>query len=179
MGKKVIVIETSLRPCSNSDALAAEFARGAEETGNDVTVVSLKGKNINFCKGCNACQTTGKCVTSDDAAEILNAVRESDAVCFATPIYYYEMSGQMKTLLDRLNPLFAGDYNFRSVYMLMTGAEEADFVPTNAKNGLKGWVDCFDKASLAGTVFGGGAEAEGSIAGNKALAEAYEMGKSI
>lgn len=50
MGKKVLVIETSLRPNSNSDALAAEFARGAEEAGNDVSVVSLKGKTINFCR---------------------------------------------------------------------------------------------------------------------------------
>ena len=177
MGKKVLVIETSLRPNSNSDALAAEFARGAEEAGNDVSVVSLKGKTINFCRGCNACQKTGKCVQSDDAAAIVDAVRESDVLCFATPIYYYEMSGQMKTLLDRLNPLFAGDYSFRNVYILTSGAEEADFVPANAKTGLQGWVDCFSKASLSGMVFGGGADAPGSIAGNKAISEAYERGR--
>ena len=60
MAKKVLIIETSLRSGSNSDILAESFAKGAKDAGNDVEVVSLKGKKINFCSGCFACQKIGK-----------------------------------------------------------------------------------------------------------------------
>ena len=152
----VLVISTSLRPTSNSDALAREFARGAAVAGHSVEVVSLRGKKIEFCRGCFACQKTGKCVIKDDMNEIVPKMERADVLVFATPIYYYEMSGQMKTLLDRGNPLFVADYKFREVYLLCSAAEDEDFVPQRAKSGLEGWVECFPKAKLAGMVFGGG-----------------------
>lgn len=62
-------------------------------------------KKIEFCKGCLSCQNTGKCIIKDDANEIIEKIKNSDVVVFSTPIYFYEMAGQMKTLLDRTNPL--------------------------------------------------------------------------
>lgn len=59
-----------------------------------MTLISLKGKNIEFCKGCLACQQTGNCVIKDDVQEIMDKVLNADVVVWATPIYYYEMSGQ-------------------------------------------------------------------------------------
>ena len=175
----VLVISTSLRPTSNSDALAREFARGAADAGHKTEVVSLRGKKIEFCKGCFACQQTQKCVIKDDAPDIVAKMHDADVIAFATPIYYYEMSGQLKTLLDRANPLYPSDYKFRSIYMLTTAAEDEAFVPERAVAGLTGWIDCFERARLAGTVFAGGVNEMGEIEGHKALGEAYEMGKSI
>ena len=63
-------------------------------------------------------------VLKDDVPEIMTKVKEAEVVVFATPIYYYEMSGQMKTLLDRLNPLYNSDYRFRDIYMIATAAED-------------------------------------------------------
>ena len=96
--KKVIVISTSLRHGSNSDMLAKKFVEGAKTAGNEVEKISLVDKSIQFCKGCLACQKLGRCVINDDANEIMAKVLNADVVCWATPIYYYEMSGQMKTL---------------------------------------------------------------------------------
>ena len=97
-----------------------------------------------------------------------------------TPIYYYEMSGQMKTLLDRGNPLFVSDYKFREVYLLCSAAEDEDFVPQRAKSGLEGWVECFPKAKLAGMVFGGGVTETGEMAAHHTkLDEAYALGAQI
>ena len=107
--KKVLVISTSLRAVSNSHRLAEEFARGAQEAGNKVDVVTLHDKDIRFCRGCLACVKTGKCVIKDDAFEVVAKMHDADIIAFASPIYYYEMSGQMKTLLDRGNPLFDSD----------------------------------------------------------------------
>ena len=67
MPKNVVIVTSSLRKNSNSDALAQAFARGAREAGHTVEMISLKGKSISFCQGCLACQRTGHCVISDDA----------------------------------------------------------------------------------------------------------------
>lgn len=73
-------------------------------------------------------------------------------ICFATPVYYYEMAGQMKTLLDRANPLFSADYSFRDIYLLTASAEAEDSAADGPSNGLNGWIACFEKAHLAGVV---------------------------
>ena len=101
MSKNVLVISTSIRPNSNSEMLANAFADGARTSGNDVEVVSLKDKTIGFCQGCLACQKLGRCVIKDDANEITEKMFSSDVIVWATPIYYYEMCGQMKTMIDR------------------------------------------------------------------------------
>lgn len=177
MSKKVLVISTSLRANSNSAALAESFFRGAKDAGNDVTIISLRDKQIGFCRGCLACQKTGRCIIYDDVPAIEAQVLAADVVVWATPVYYYEMSGQMKTLIDRLNPMYPKDYAFRDVYFLATAAEDEAHVPERAIAGLTGWIDCYDKASLKGTVFCGGVNDAGDIAGNTKLQEAYEMGK--
>ncbi|MDO5138646.1 MAG: flavodoxin family protein [Oscillospiraceae bacterium] len=177
---KVLVITTSLRTGSNSDRLAEETIKGAKETGHQVEHISLKDKDIRFCKGCLACQKTQRCVIKDDAIEIAEKVKEADTLVFATPIYYYEMSGQMKTLLDRLNPLFPSDYKFRNVYMLSTAAEDEEYVCEKAVSGLQGWIDCFEKAHLAGSLFCGGINERGKAEScGKELHEAFEFGRSL
>ena len=177
---KVLVISTSLRVKSNSDILAEQLIAGARDAGHEVEQISLKGKELKFCIGCLSCQKTQKCVLNDDAVWIAEKVKNADTLVFVTPIYYYEMSGQMKTLLDRLNPLYPSDYRFRKIYMLMTAAEDEDYVSEKAVSGLQGWIDCFEKAELAGTLFCGGIDAPGAASGRKdAQEKAYEFGKAL
>lgn len=177
--KNVLIISSSLRKGSNSESLADEFARGAADTGNEVELISLRGKDIRFCRGCLACQKTQKCVIADDAPAIVAKMHDADVIVFATPIYYYEMSGQLKTLLDRANPLYTSDYCFRDIYMLTSAAEDEQTTPERAVMGLTGWIDCFEKSHLAGTVFAGGVNAPEEIKGHPALAEAYALGNKI
>lgn len=163
MSKKVLVISTSPRKGGNSETLADEFVRGAREAGNDVEKVTLYDKDIRFCKGCLVCQNTQRCVIHDDADTIVQNMLTADVIVFATPIYYYGMCGQMKTLLDRANPLFPTDYRFRDIYLLAAAAEEDGHTVDGAVTGLQGWIDCFEKARLAGTVFAGGVTTVGVI----------------
>ena len=179
MSKKVLIISTSPRKGSNSEALSDELARGARESGNEVEKVSLSGKDIRFCRGCFVCQKTQRCVIRDDADLIEQKMEHADVLVFATPIYYYEMSGQMKTMLDRGNPMFTADYAFRDVYLICTAAEDADHVWQRAKSGLEGWIACFPKAKLAGCVFGGGTTGTCEIADSAAMTQAYELGKAV
>ena len=179
MNKKVLVISTSLRNNSNSEALADSFARGAEEAGNQVERISLRDKKISFCKGCHACLKAGKCIIRDDALEIAEKMHDAEVIAFATPIYYYEMSGQMKTMLDRANSLYGSDYRFGDIYLLSAAAEDKEDVDQRAVSGLEGWIACFERARLSGTVFAGGVDGTGEIKGHPALESAYEMGKAV
>lgn len=177
--KKVLVISTSLRPRSNSCRLAGAFAGGATDAGNEVELITLRDKEIRYCIGCLSCQKTGRCVIKDDAPAIVAKMHDADVIAFATPIYYYEMCGQMKTLLDRGNPLYDSDYRFTDIYMLSSAADDAPETPDRAVGGLTGWIDCFDRAHLAGTVFAGGITDQDEIEGHEALKAAYDLGHAI
>lgn len=180
MVKKVLILSTSQRTGSNSDALAEEFAKGAREAGHAVEKISLMGKEIQFCRGCLACQETNRCVIHDDADKIVQEkMRSADVLVFATPIYYYEMCGQMKTLLDRANPLYSSDYAFRDVYLIAAAAEDGDEVWARAASGLEGWIACFPKAHLSGVIFGGNATAVNTVQDSPAMKKAFEMGKTV
>lgn len=179
MNKKVLIITSSLRKGGNSDSLAESFANGAKKNGNEVELISLADKTIGFCKGCLACGKTQKCVINDDAVEIVEKMKGADVIAFATPVYYYSVSGQLKTMLDRANPLFTTDYNFREIYLLASAAEDGKETVSGTRTALQGWVDCYEKAHLAGVVFAGGVNDKGDIAGHPALEEAYELGKTI
>lgn len=177
--KNILVISTSLRAKSNSDALADEFVRGAVEAGNPVEKIELRGKKIAFCTGCLSCQKTQNCVINDDAREIAEKMINADVIVFATPVYYYGMSGQMKTLLDRANPLYTTDYKFREIYLLATAAEDEESTSSGTVTGLQGWIDCYEKAKLSGVIFAGGVNDAGEINDHKALEAAYKAGLNV
>jgi multimeric flavodoxin WrbA len=180
MNKKILIISTSLRKGGNSETLADEFANGAQESGHNVEKVCLYDKTINFCTGCLACQKTKRCVIRDDADVITQKMLTAEVIVFATPIYYYEMCGQMKTMLDRANPLFPSDYAFRDIYLLATAADKDESAMDGAVKGLQGWLDCFVKARLTGVVRGVGVDSMGMIQRLPSiLQEAYEMGKAV
>ena len=180
MGKNVLILSTSPRRGSNSEALAEAFAKGAAEAGHTVELISLRDKELRFCQGCFACQKSGRCFIQDDMREILPKMEGADVLVFATPIYYYEMSGQMKTLLDRGNPLYVSEYRFRDVYFLSAAAEEEESVPERARSGLEGWIECFPKARLAGSLFGGGVTESGEMKDHpEKLEAAFALGRSV
>ena len=106
MDKKVLIISSSPRKGGNSETLAAAFGKGARDAGNQVETVYLREKQVSFCKGCLACLKLGHCVIQDDAVEIAAKMHDANVLVFATPVYYYCVSGQLKTMLDRANPLF-------------------------------------------------------------------------
>ena len=154
---------------------SAAFAKGAREAGNQVETVYLREKQVGFCKGCIACLNLGHCVIQDDAVEIAAQMHDANVLVFATPVYYYCVSGQLKTMLDRANPLFDTDYAFTKAYLLATAAENAPETFAGTEKAVQGWVDC----ALVGTVFAGGVNGAGEIAGHPALEQAYQMGKEV
>ena len=179
MSKNVLIVSSSPRKGGNSETLAASFAKGAEEAGHKVETIYLREQKYGFCKGCLACLKAGHCVIGDDAVEIAARMHDADVLVFATPVYYYSVSGQLKTMLDRANPLFDSDYAFTKAYLLAAAAEDGEETVEGTVKAVQGWVDCFDRCELAGTVFAGGVTDVGEIAGHPALEKAHQMGKEI
>ena len=100
-GKKVLVISSSPRRRGNSDQLADAFIEGAQEAGHIVEKISLHDKQIGFCKGCLGCQKTQHCILRDDMDDILPRMQQAEVIAFASPVYFYSLCGQLKTLLHQ------------------------------------------------------------------------------
>lgn len=180
MSKNVLIISTSLRNPSSSEILAKEVEKGAKDAGHNVEFVTLKDKNISFCKGCLACQRLKHCVIDDDANLITDKIKSSDVIVWATPVYYYEMSGQMKTVIDRANSLFVSDYKFKEVYLITTSADSDTGVGQAVLNGINGWIACFNGVKLCGYLSGGGITSSSDLeAKPDLLKKAYDLGKNI
>lgn len=181
MTKNILIVSSSPRQQSNSHRLAEAFAAGAERAGNTVEMIRLRGKKLSFCLGCMACQKTktGHCVQKDDAEEIIQKMATADVIVFASPIYYYSIPGQLKTLLDRANPLYPLDIQFREIYFLSTAADDSEETPSRAIACIEGWIDCFEDVKLSDSLFCGGVDGPNEIEGNPKLIEAENLGAAV
>lgn len=122
MNKQILVLSASFRKGGNSDTLCDQFIKGAVEAGNRVEKIYLNDCKINFCRGCGVCNTTHKCVQHDDMAEILDKMVKADVIVMATPVYFYSMNGQMKTLIDRTVPRYEEIRN-KDFYFIVAAAD--------------------------------------------------------
>lgn len=180
MNKNVLIISSSPRKNGNSERLAKAFQEGAKKAGNTVEKIALRDTTIQFCKGCLACQKTQRCILQDDANAIVEKMLYADVLVFATPVYFYDMCGQMKTLLDRSNPLFPAEYAFRDVYLLATAADEEERAIEGTITSLQGWLSCFEQTTLVGVVRGVNVTHPGDIEKTpNVLQMAYTMGEQV
>ena len=98
---KIVVLQGSPNKKGSTNILAEEFTRGAREAGHEVCRFDLTDLNIHPCTGCVACGYEGPCVQKDDNQKVRTAMLEADMVVFATLLYYYGMSAQLKIVVDR------------------------------------------------------------------------------
>ena len=182
MAKKIVILNGSPRQKGNTSALVKAFTEGAESAGHTVTEFFLGGMDIHGCKGCFGGHSSRECpcVQHDDMDKIYPAVKDSDVVVLASPLYYWTMSGQLRTALDRLFALEEGDGNLlrgngRGSVLLMAaeghGFEDAALYFDHLMEHLR-WKNL-------GKVLCGGVMDVGDAQGRKELNDARELGKSI
>lgn len=116
---KIVVLEGSPNRNGSSNMLAKEFIRGAREAGHEITVFSAPHCKIHPCSGCLYCGYDGPCTQKDDMEIIRPAILDSDLIVFVTPLYYYGMSAQLKTLIDRFCAFNGSlqDKNLKSAFL--------------------------------------------------------------
>ncbi len=181
MSKKIVILNGSPRAGGNTSALVKAFTEGAESAGHTVTCFHLHSMNIHPCLGCccGGRNPDSPCVQKDDMEKIYPAYKEADLVVLASPLYYWTISGQLKTAFDRLFAVAECDPNYanpRKECALLMAAEGNGFEETlywyDRLMGHLGWTD-------KGKVLCGGVMNVGDIAGNPKLEEARELGKNV
>ena len=182
MSKRIVILNGSPRRNGNTSTLVKAFTEGAESAGNTVTEFFLDGMKIHGCKGCFGGHSSRECpcVQKDDMGKIYPAVKECDVIILASPLYYWNMSGQIRTAVDRLFALEEGDGNLlrghgRSCALLMAaegnGFDDVLLYYSHLMEHLK-WKNL-------GSVLAGGNGDVGDIEGKPEIQKAYELGKSI
>ncbi len=177
--KKVLIVSSSPRKGGNSETLARKFAEGAISAGNEVKVIAVRDVKLQFCTGCLYCQSHDRCVLGDGMNELYSEFENADVLVFATPVYYYSVSGQLKTFLDRLNPLYPRENKFKEVYLLATAAEDDEAAMNGSVSDIQGWIDCFNDVQLSGVLRGVGVAEKGDIMNTDFPEKAYQMGKNV
>ncbi len=182
MPKKIVILNGSPRRTGNTSALVKAFTEGAESAGHTVTEFFLDSMNIHGCKGCFGGHSSKECpcVQRDDMNKIYPVVRECDVIVLASPLYYWNMSGQIRTAIDRLFALEEGDGN------LLRGHGKASALLMAAEgHGFEDVLVYYNhlmehlKWNNLGHVLAGGNGEIGDIEGKAEISAAYELGKSI
>lgn len=179
MPKKIVILNGSPRRNRNTSALVKAFTDGAGSAGHTVTEFFLDGMSIHSCKGCFGGHSSRECpcVQRDDMDKIYPAVRECNVIVLASPLYYWNMSGQIRTAIDRLFALEEGgrqssagtQQDFCSVDGC--GFDDVLLYYNHLMEHLK-WDNL-------GHVLAGGNGDVGDIEGKPEVSAAYELGKSI
>lgn len=175
---KILVLTGSPRKGGNSNTLADSFIKGAKEAGHEVARFDAAFKNIHPCIGCNSCGMNGPCIFKDDFEFVREHIVKADMVVFATPMYYFGISAQLKTVIDRFYAINGQIHHPKKAVLLMTYANtspaEAEPIKKHYEVLLNylGWQD-------AGQVIASGVWPVGAVNKTDYPRQAYELGKSL
>lgn len=175
---KILVLTGSPRKNGNSNTLADNFIKGAQEQGHEIVRFDAAEKNVHPCIACNSCGMDGPCVFDDDFNFVREHIIKADLVVFATPMYYFGISSQLKAVIDRFYAINGQIHVHKKAVLLMTYAnnsrEDERPIVTHYEQLLSylGWED-------AGRVIAPGAWVAGSVNGTKYPVMAYELGKNV
>ena len=175
----ILVLSGSPRKGGNTELLAEAFAKGATEGQHHVEIVSVRDYKVNPCLGCNACfNTDGVCAQKDDMAAIYEKMSQADMLVIASPVYFYGISAQLKTFIDRLHNPIRDSFPIQKMALLLVGAAS---LPELFDAILTEYILClnFFKLEDAGHVLVRKVNNKGDIKNTDALNEAYSLGRSI
>lgn len=178
MSKKVLILSGSPRKGGNSDYLCDKFMEGAIEAGHEVEKIFVSEKKIGYCRACYACQKTHKCIIKDDMKEILDKIIDTDVLVLASPVYFYSINAQIKTVLDRTLPRWT-ELKDKEFYYILSAGEDDKSIMERSVECFRGFADCFEGITERGVVYGHGLYEKKDARDSKFAAEAYELGKNI
>lgn len=172
----ILIINGSARKNGNTAALAEAFAEGARSAGAEVRLETIGAKRIQGCLGCEWCHTEGNgaCIQQDDMTELYKLIQAADALVLASPIYYFTLSGQLQSFIQRTYAIGCPE-NLKAGALLLTSGSNGVYGPATAQ-----CRDIFDywgvPAETPLTSYGPQNKSEGKIAAARALGEKMARG---
>ncbi len=190
--KKILVIQGGGRPKGNTAQLVESFVKGAREAGHQTEVISLMKNEVKGCLGCNACRYGKPCIQKDSFNGLVPKIKEADLLVFASPLYFWTISSQIKAFIERFYCIAQEDpapplgryekYPVKDCALLMTSADDFFWTFQQAVSyyqfALIHYIGFCDKGML---LAGGCGDTNGrpQIDQTNHLREAYEFGKQI
>jgi len=177
--KNVLILSASPRKGGNTDLLCDEFARGAKETGGNVEKIFLSDYDIEFFQEADERHVGDSAdVATDDAPMIVRKMLDADIIVLASPVYFMNIDGQMKTLIDRTYSHFM-DLKDKEFYYITACADREESTADFAIAGFRGFVMCLPNPTERGMVKAIGVGMKGSVKNTDFMRQAYELGKGI
>ena len=159
--------------------MVAAFVEGAESGGKAVSMFRVTDMKIGGCLGCNHCfEEKGICVQKDDMRQILDALRNADAIVLASPVYYWAVSAQLKLAIDRTYALISDKPPVKRAALLMT-CGDGKIEAADSALMMYNSICSFSKWEDAGVVIATGLHALGEIEGREELDQARLLGHEI
>lgn len=176
--KNVVIISSSPRINGNSELLCKEFYKGAIDAGHNAKIINLREHKLDYCIGCYACKTLGECFRKDDGNALAKMLLDADVIVFATPVYFYSMSGQLKVFIDRLTPFYTKIK--ADIYLIATMWDRNPTAIESTFEAIRGLTrDCFEGCTEKGTIIGHSLGSKGKVVNYPDLLnQAYTMGKN-
>lgn len=181
MNKNILVITGSPRKGGNSDLLADAFIKGATQAGNKVTKIESASLKISGCKACDGCYKKGvPCCVGDDFNKVAPLIEEAEVIVFATPLYWYSFSSQIKMVIDKFHSFFIGEKNVgnKESILLLCGSESEESAYEGILTSYTKTIGILNWTNKAKLVIKGIVD-KGAIKDSDGLAKAEEIGMNI
>ena len=178
MSKKILILSGSPRKGGNSDYLCDKFFEGAVETGHEVEKIFVSEKNIGYCRACYACRKTHKCIIKDDMSAILDKIIDADVLVLASPVYFYSINAQIKTVLDRTLARWT-ELKDKEFYYILSAGEDDKNIMERSVECFRGFADCFQGSVERGVIYGHGLYEKKDARNSDFADDAYKMGKAV
>ena len=183
--KRVLILAASPRKNGNSTILALKAAEGVKAEGGEADVVEIGHLKIAPCNACDSCITKPEagCVIKDDMQPLYQKIRAAQGIIFATPVYWFNMSAQMKLVIDRAYAIQGKEYfafTGKDIGVILTYGD-VDVFASGGVNALRSFQDicAFVKANLVGTVYGTANKAGEVQTNRELLQKAYDLGRKL
>jgi len=179
MSKNILVIHASPRIGGNSDILCDRLIDGATTAGHSCEKIALHGKKIGYCIACDACRKNGgTCAIRDDMDLIYEKMLSADVVVLSTPVYFFSMSAQLKTMIDRLRPIYRRMTGKPFCLIATVSVDEPEKLDSTF-DAMRGLLRCIPESVELGAIYGNSAWLPGDIRNTQAMNEAYQLGLSL
>ena len=173
----ITILNGSPRRGGNTEIMAMEFAKGANEAGHETKIINLAEKKVAGCLGCQYCfKNNGTCIQKDDMADILAELDKTDLVVFASPIYWFDITAQLKATIARMYARGKIGFHFKKTALLLDSG--ADGVYNAALAQYKAMCSYLHWESIGKICIPNMTE-KGSMKTNEKLKDVYELGLSI
>ena len=180
---KVLILSSSPRKGGNTELLCQEFMRGATEAGATVELLNLNDYRIDFFNEQDAeygMKRQHNPEVRDDAPMIVKKMGEADIIVLSSPVYFMNITGQLKTLFDRTFACEANrDLIGKQYYFITACTDEDESTAQCAIDGFRGFTMCIPRSKVMGEVKAVGMREIGAVKASQFMNQAYEMGKTV